>query len=153
MDDRRRFLSRAGLAGAAGVLGGVLTGAGPAQASPARARRVHGTWAMQITFPDTPGSSEQGIVAFTADGIVVESNTGSRYAGIGSWRPGSGGFSYGWREQIFSAAGALLFVVHVQQDATFTGPGAFTSTGTGTAYDPSGNLVASQASQISGTRY
>lgn len=155
--NRRRFLAKAGITGflatgaVAATPAAALASGPPAVPSPFA---PHGSWSVTVTFPAFPGKTEQGIMAFTADGIVIESNSENRYAGLGGWEPvPGGGFIFGWREQLFSGSGELALILHVQQTATFTSERAFTSTGTGSAYDPAGNLVATLSSNIDATRY
>jgi hypothetical protein len=151
--NRRRFLSQAGITGLVGT-GAAVGTRSKALADDQRPLTPHGAWSVAVTFPGAPTESEQGIIAFTVDGIVIESNTENRYAGLGSWaQAGGGGFVYGWREQLFLSDGTLGLVLHVKQTATFTSATTFTSTGTGTAFDPAGNLLETLTSNITGTRY
>src|SRR5690348_9976949 len=121
--NRRRFLTRAGLTGLVAT-GGVAALPGAAQAVDTAGHppiAPHGSWSVTVTFPAFPGAAELGIIAFTIDGIVIESNSQNRFAGLGTWEfTSGGGFIFGWREQLFSSTGTLSAILHVQQTASFT---------------------------------
>lgn len=114
-------------------------------------RKLVGTWAAIITFED--GATERGLFAFTSDRLMVQTNTGSRFTGIGVWEPTRRGFRYAFREQAFNDEGQFEFDVHVDHVGELTSSNSFTSTGTGTAIDADGNVLQVTNTTVTAERY
>jgi hypothetical protein len=149
---RRDLMKRAGVVGALGLAAtaGETVAAGSASAS---GRSPVGTWSVVIVKQDEPNAPELGLFAFTGDGTFIQSNTGTRYAGLGTWRPTAKGFRFAFREQSFDDTGALAFEVHITAEAVMTSADAFTANGVGKAYAPDGTLLATTQTTGQGTRY
>ncbi|HEX6870849.1 MAG TPA: hypothetical protein VF163_07105 [Micromonosporaceae bacterium] len=124
---------------------GAPAGAGSAAATgdAGMLARPLGTWEVTVTFPGNPDQpSERGLFAFAADGLAMETNSGSNTLGLGSWRPvDDTHFRFGFRHQAFDENGQMIFEVRIRQEATVTGPDSFVSDGTGSAYSLDGQLL------------
>ncbi|MFE0155597.1 hypothetical protein ACFWY5_51265 [Nonomuraea sp. NPDC059007] len=148
--NRRGLIAGLGLLGGFGLLSLSARGA-EANSASAKLLLPVGTWAVTITLDD--GTTERGLFGFSVDGMLIQTNTGSRFCGVGSWRPQPpNGFVYGFRSQAFDDSG-FIFELRIKHEATFSSPSAFTSTGTGTSYAPDGSVLFVSPSRVTGQRY
>ncbi|GLY75494.1 hypothetical protein Airi01_037610 [Actinoallomurus iriomotensis] len=153
--NRRRLLRTGAVAAPAGLAATLLGGlAASADAETDTSGSLVGSWAVTITFPGSTQESERGLFAFMPGGVIIETNTRSKYPGIGSWRmTGASTFAFVFREQAFDATGAYVGEIHVAQTGRLTSSTAFTCDGTGTIHDPSGNPVTTVTSHGDAVRY
>ncbi|WP_410663306.1 hypothetical protein [Amycolatopsis sp. lyj-84] len=117
-----------------------------------RPQSPEGTWAVRVTFADGT-RNERGLFAFTAEGLLIQTNTGSQTTGIGRWRRTRNGFRFTFREQAFDDDGKFAFDVHVDHEGSLTTGDTFTSNGTGTAVDADGQIVRVSVTTVTAERY
>ncbi|MFG1706590.1 hypothetical protein ACFLIM_25680 [Nonomuraea sp. M3C6] len=113
---------------------------------------ILGTWHVDILFPG-PNPPEKGLFLFTNTGLVICTNTRVRDLGLGKWKPlSSTRFDYSFRHHMFMPDGSWVGTLDVAHSGT-AAQNSFTSSGTGTVYDTSGNQTETVTSQTSGVRY
>ncbi len=117
-----------------------------------RPRSPEGTWAVHVTFADGT-RNERGLFAFTAEGLLIQTNTGSQTTGIGKWRRTREGFRFAFREQAFDDDNKFAFDVHVDHEGSLTSEDTFTSQGTGTAVNADGQIVHVSETTVTAERY
>ncbi|TYB60589.1 hypothetical protein FXF51_30685 [Nonomuraea sp. PA05] len=151
--DRRRLLTRSALlAPAAGVA--ALIGADAANADDAGtfSHPIIGNWHVDIAFPG-PNPPEKGLFAFTNTGLMLCTNTRVRDLGLGKWRAlSSSRFEFKFRHHMFMPDGSWVGTLDILHTGTVTAT-SFTSSGTGTVYDTSGNQTETIASQTTAVRF
>jgi hypothetical protein len=154
--DRRRLLNFAasGAAAVGFVSADTVTTTSTVAAT---AHPLAGTWYVEATYPHggaPPGIPvDQSLFAFHTDGIVTQVNRATLYTGIGQWasRDGQNTFTYVFRQMLFTPA--FEGFIHVVQTGTVTGD-RYTSTGSGTLFDPAGKAAGSPvATSLTGTRF
>ena len=150
--DRRVLLKRSSVVGAAG-LASMLATAAPAEAgTDSRHACPTGTWALDVTLVEL-GRHEKSHYAFTGDGIAIHvSNNG--LLGLGDWRAsGRTAFALSLREFVLATDGTVEGELRVHLDCTLTSSTTLTATGTGRAFDLSGNLLYTVHSTATGTKF
>lgn len=154
--DRRRLLNFA--ASGAAAVGFVSADAvTTAPSAAAAAHPLAGSWFVEATYPHggaPPGISvDQSLFAFHTDGIVTQVNRATLYTGIGQWAPrdGQSAFTYVFRQMLFTPT--FEGFIHVVQIGSVTG-NQYTSTGSGTLFDPGGKAAGSPVTTaLTGTRF
>ncbi|TDC08179.1 hypothetical protein E1267_11245 [Nonomuraea longispora] len=150
--DRRRLLSRSAvLAPAAGLA--ALLSADVADADiEGRAHSLIGTWHVDIVFPG-PNPPEKGLFLFTNAGLVICTNTRIRDLGLGKWTArASSRFDFTFRHHMFMPDGTWVGTLDIAHSGSVT-QNTFSSSGTGTVYDTSGNQTETIESRTTAVRY
>ena len=109
-----------------------------------------GFWNSTVTT--ATGDSESVQVLFAPGGLYFSFTPDGAFQG--TWRQtGHKTFTFAFTRPLSAPNGAVIGTLDIRHNATFTSWYTFTSTGTATAYDPSGNVLFSGPVSSTGSRF